>query len=354
MFQQRSRLEPITTGNSPPWQNVSENPGDSPTQGGAANGESVASPSQTQQEALWLDAYSQAVVGAAKRGGPSVVLVTGAGRSAGMGSGFIVASSGLTLTNAHVVQEQTRLTVTTDEGDVLPAKRLGIDHATDLALLQIAARDLPTLELGESQVLQPGQLVVALGNPLGFRATVTAGVVSALGRGMRAGDGRLIENVIQHTAPLNPGNSGGPLLDGRGAVVGVNTAIIAMAQGLGFAVPSSTARWVLDELLAYGQVRRLTLGISVGMVEIPRKLMRRQDLLADTALAVLGVQTGSAAEVAGVRPDDWLIAAGGRFLTGPDDLHRILATLPPAQPLPLEILRGDEVLQLSVYPRLPR
>ena len=166
------------------------------------------------------------------------------------------------MTNSHVAHGRRKLRTVTPEGDTLDAELVGDDPATDLALLRLAARDLPFAELGDSESLQVGQLVIAMGNPLGFQSTVSTGVISALGRAMRGEEGRLIENIIQHTAPLNPGNSGGPLLDSRGRVIGVNTAIVAMAQGLGFAVPGKIVQWVLGELLSHGRVRRLSLGIT--------------------------------------------------------------------------------------------
>ncbi|MCU0876893.1 MAG: trypsin-like peptidase domain-containing protein [Pirellulaceae bacterium] len=189
-----------------------------------------------------LDAYSQAVIGVVRQVGPAVISVTGRPeeRPQGLGSGFLISADGLAITNSHVVHGRRRLRTETQDGDLLEAEVVGDDPATDLALLKLAARDLPTVELGDSAALQAGQLVIALGHPLGFHSTVSTGVVSALGRAMRSQQGRLIESVVQHTAPLNPGNSGGPLLDSRGRVVGINTAIIALAQGIGFAVPANT------------------------------------------------------------------------------------------------------------------
>src|SRR5205085_2450604 len=191
----------------------------------------------------------------------------------------------------------------------------------------LASRELPYTELGDSDALQVGQLVIAVGNPFGFHSTVSTGVVSAVGRTMRNQEGRLIENIVQHTAPLNPGNSGGPLVDSRGRVVGINTAIIAMAQGLGFAVPATTARWVVGELIAHGRVRRLSLGITAAVVDLPRKLVRDLDLLADQAVAVVETLPGGAAAVAGLQAGDFIVSAGGRIIAGTDDLHRVLAAV---------------------------
>ena len=176
----------------------------------------------------------------------------------------------------------------------------------------MAARDLPFAELGDSESLQVGQLVIAMGNPLGFQSTVSTGVISALGRAMRGREGRLIENIIQHTAPLNPGNSGGPLLDSRGRVMGVNTAIVAMAQGLGFAVPAKIAQWVVSELIAHGRVRRLSLGIIATVAALPRRLVREHDLLSDQAVEIVEVAPGGPAEAAGLRSGDLMVAVNGR------------------------------------------
>ena len=190
---------------------------------------------------------------------------------------------------------------TTEEGDGLDAELIGDDPATDLALIRLAARDLPHAELGDSDELQVGQLVIAMGNPFGFRSTVSTGVVCAIGRAMRSEQGRLIENIVQHTAPLNPGNSGGPLVDSRGRVVGINTAIIAMAQGLGFAVPATTARWVVGELMTHGRVQRLSLGIVAAVVALPRRLVRELDLLADQAVEVVETARGRSGSASGRR-----------------------------------------------------
>src|SRR5439155_787748 len=217
-----------------------------------ANDESTPQPkeaksrAEVQRDAELLDAYSQAVIGVVGRVGPAVISVAPhpTDRQSGQGSGFLITPDGFALTNSHVARGRPRLRATTEEGDALDARLIGDDPSTDLALIRLAARDLPHAELGDSDTLQVGQLVIAMGNPFGFRSTVSTGVVSATGRAMRSEEGRLIENIVQHTAPLNPGNSGGPLVDSRGRVVGINTAIIATAQGLGFAIPASTARWV--------------------------------------------------------------------------------------------------------------
>jgi S1-C subfamily serine protease len=304
------------------------------------------------RDAELLDAYSQAVIGVVGRVGPAVISVSGhVGDPPGMGSGFVIAPDGFAVTNSHVVRGRNRLKATTEEGDTLDATLIGDDPATDLALLRIAARDLPHSELSESDSLQVGQLVIAVGNPFGFRSTVSTGVVSAVGRAMRSEQGRLIENIVQHTAPLNPGNSGGPLVDSRGRVVGINTAIIAMAQGLGFAVPATTARWVIGELLAHGRVRRLSLGITVTVAPIPRRLARELDLLSDQAVEIVETLPRGPAAQAGIQAGDWIVAAGGRIVAGADDLHRVLATLKDEREVGLSIVRGERLIELAVTPR---
>lgn len=302
------------------------------------------------READVLDAYSQAVVQVVQQVGPAVLTVTSETEQ-GTGSGFLITPDGFALTNNHVVQGQRNLKVTTEDGDKLSADLIGKDPATDLALLRVAARDLPHTELGDSELLVAGQLVIAVGNPFGFRSTVSTGVVSALGRSMRSQAGRLIENIIQHTAPLNPGNSGGPLVDSRGRVIGVNTAIIAYAQGLGFAVPGNTARWVVSELLSQGHVRRLSLGIRVSAALVPRWLSRNLDLLSDHAVEIVEVIPQEPAARAGMLAGDVIVTAAGRVIAGMDDLHRVLASVPPGQGVTLEVIRDQQLREVSVEPK---
>jgi len=308
---------------------------------------------KVQRDTDLLDAYSQAVIAVVGRVGPAVVSIGShpTEQQPGQGSGFIIAPDGFALTNSHVARGRQRLRATTEEGDALEARLIGDDPATDLALVRLAARDLPHAELGDSDELQVGQLVIAMGNPFGFRSTVSTGVVSATGRAMRSEQGRLIENIVQHTAPLNPGNSGGPLVDSKSRVVGINTAIIAMAQGLGFAVPSSTARWVVGELLSHGRVRRLSLGVSVTIAPIPRRVARNLDLLADQAVEVAEVLKGSSAAAAGLTAGDWIVGAGQRIIAGADDLHRFLAGLKQEQAVELQIVRDERLLHITVTPR---
>jgi S1-C subfamily serine protease len=307
-------------------------------------------PSIPASDADLLDAYSRAVIGVVEKVGPAVVCIeSGRGsRGAGQGSGFLITPDGFALTNSHVVHGGGRLAAVTEEGDRLAADLVGDDPATDLAVVRVAARDLPHTELGDSDALRVGQLVIAVGNPLGFHSTVSTGVVSAVGRAMRGGDGRLIENIVQHTAPLNPGNSGGPLVDSRGQVVGINTAIIALAQGLGFAVPATTARWVVGELLAHGRVRRRQLGISATVVALPRMLIRELDLLSTQGVQVMEVSAGSPAASAGIQAGDIIVSAAGRVVTGVDDIHRVLSLSVNHQTLVLTIVRGERLVERTV------
>lgn len=297
-----------------------------------------------------LDAYSQAVIAVVETVSPAVISVTGRDedRSAGLGSGFLISADGYAITNSHVVAGRERLLAETAEADRVAAQVVGDDPATDLALLRLAARDLPCARLGDSDALRVGQLVIAMGSPLGLYATVSTGVVSAVGRSMRGQDGRLIENVVQHAAPINPGNSGGPLVDSRGMVVGVNTAIIAFAQGLGFAVPSGTARWVAGEFLAHGRVRRRMLGISAAVRRLPGHLLRELDLLADQAVEVREVLPGSVAAQGGLRPGDWIVALNDRVVAGIDDLHRLLARVPAGAPVELSVVRSGRRQTLAM------
>jgi S1-C subfamily serine protease len=297
-----------------------------------------------------LDAYSRAVISVVDGLGPAVICIEGprSETRGGQGSGVLLTPDGYALTNSHVASGRKRLTAVTEDGDRLDAELVGDDPHSDLALVRLAARDLPYAELGDSDALRVGQLVIAMGNPLGFRSTVSTGVVSATGRSMRGVGGRLIENIVQHTAPLNPGNSGGPLVDTRGRVVGINTAIIAMAQGLGFAVPSNTARWVVGELLTHGQVRRRWLGITGTSTALPRVLVRELDLVADEAIEVLDVAAESPAARAGLKPGDAIVTAAGRVTTNVDELTRVIGLAPIGEPLVLEVLRDGRVIELSV------
>lgn len=320
--------------------------------GGAAGPSQSPGAASSPADADLLDAYSRAVIGVVQKVGPAVVSLAGRDGSGGMGSGFVLTPDGYLLTNSHVVRGRTQMMVSTQEGDTLLADVIGDDPSTDLAIVRAAARELPYAELGNSDGLQVGQLVIAMGSPFGFQATVSTGVVSAVGRAMRGEQGRLIENVVQHTAPLNPGNSGGPLVDSRGRVVGINTAIIAMAQGLGFAVPAATAHWIVSELLSHGKVRRLSLGISGSAVPLPRALARSLDLLADMAVEVVSTAPGGPAARAGVQAGDLIVLASGRIVTGIDDLHRLLSGFKAPRSIPLSIVRAGRLIDVTVEPAL--
>lgn len=301
-------------------------------------------------DAALLDAYSQAVIHVVETVSPAVISVSArdANGRGGGGSGFIVTPDGYAITNSHVVDNRPKLEAETAEGDRLRAEIVGDDPATDLAVVRLAASGLPYAQLGDSDALRVGQLVIAMGSPFGFQSTVSTGVVSALGRSMRARDGRLIDSIVQHAAPINPGNSGGPLVDSRGLVVGINTAIIAMAQGLGFAIPSNTAEWVLQEILAHGAVRRRQLGIVANVTRLPRAIVRELDLLADQGVEVREVAPRSMADLAGIRPDDVIIALADRLVTSIDDLHRLLMTVPADHGFELTIIRGERQQTLHV------
>ena len=297
-----------------------------------------------------LDAYSQAVIRVVENVSPAVISVMGrrAERPAGSGSGFLITPDGYAVTNSHVVAGRSRLVAETREGDRIDAEVVGDDPATDVALLRLGSGDLPFADLGDSDALRVGQLVIAMGSPLGLGLTVSTGVVGALGRSMRSRDGRLIENIVQHAAPINPGNSGGPLVDSRGRVVGVNTAIIPFAQGIGFAVPSKTAQWVTMEILGHGKVRRRQLGITATVASLPRVLVRELDLLSDRAVQVMDVLPGSAAARAGLRSGDLIAAINGRIVASVDDVHRLLALFPLADRLEMTVIRDERKMELEM------
>src|SRR5271157_2072017 len=266
------------------------------------------------QDVELLDAYSRAVITVVDAVGPAVVGILvksaqagGKPGQAGSGSGVILTPDGYILTNDHVVRGSKSLTATLRDGTSLDAELIGADPATDLALIRAGGSALPYASMGDSSALHVGQLVIAIGNPFGFQSTVSTGVVSALGRALRSADGRLIENIIQHTAPLNPGNSGGPLVDSRGHVVGINTAIIAMAQGIGFAIPSNTANLVVSQLIIQGRVRRGHLGLVGGIRRLDRRLVRLHNLAHEYAVEIIRVYADGPAGLAGMREGDLII-----------------------------------------------
>ena len=299
-----------------------------------------------------LDPYSEAVMHAVDVASPSVVGIdveTAAGRS-GAGSGFIITPDGFALTNSHVVHGAKTIKVATLEGKRYDAQLIGDDPATDLAVIRIAANDLIHATMGDSSVIRPGQLVVALGNPYGLQTTVTAGVVSALGRSLRSQSGHLIENVIQTDAALNPGNSGGPLVDTRGYVIGVNTAIIAWAQGICFATAINTAKHVSSMLMRDGRVRRGYLGVAGADLRLPRYLVRILELEDPRGVVVHSIEKHSPAAKSGVHEGDVIIAIAEQRTAGIDALHRILTEVPLGEAMPLDILRKNERVRLRITP----
>ena len=305
-------------------------------------------------EAELLDAYSNAVIGVADTVGPAVVRVEtrgAAGRSGGVGSGVVIAPDGLVLTNSHVVQGAKEVRLADAEGRVMDARTLGEDPDTDLVLLRAgSARELPHASLGDSKTLKRGQLVIAIGNPLGFESTVTAGVVSALGRSLRARTGRLIEDVIQTDAALNPGNSGGPLVTSRGEVIGINTAVIMGAQGICFAVASNTAQFVLSELIQHGRVRRGYIGVSGQTAAVPRRHARAADIENGSGAMIAALEPNGPAALAGLMSLDIIVRADGAPVTGVDDLIRLLNAERIGKRVAIDVLRRGALRSFDVTP----
>jgi S1-C subfamily serine protease len=337
------------------------------------SGEAAAIPagdSGTGDDWARLDAYSRAVTSAVEKVSPSVVNIEvhqsvisrrrGEPRERrGGGSGFIFTPDGLILTNSHVVHDASRIEVTLGDGRRFPARAIGDDPATDLAVIQIDAPagngpGLVAAALGDSQALRVGQLVIAIGNPYGFQSTVTAGVVSALGRSLRSYSGRLIEDVVQTDASLNPGNSGGPLVASDGRVVGVNTATILPAQGICFAIGINTAKFVASRLLRDGRIRRGYIGVTAQTVPLHRRLVRYYDLAREAGAVVLSVEDGSPAARAGLREGDVLVTLDGHPVAGVDDLHRLLTDVPAGTRSELSVIRGSQRLTVGIVPEEAR
>jgi S1-C subfamily serine protease len=301
-----------------------------------------------------LDAYSTAVTRAVERVSPAVVKidVEKDGRG-GSGSGFVFTPDGLIMTNSHVVHDAKSLRLTFADGHTASATLVGDDPDTDTAVLRADTVLLSPAVLGKSQSLKVGQLAIAVGNPYGFQFTVTAGVISALGRSMRASSGRMIDEIIQTDAALNPGNSGGPLINSHGQVIGINTATILPAQGICFAIGIDTAKFVASQLLQHGRVRRSWIGIAGQNVPIPRRLVYEYKLPVDTAILVNEVYAGSPAAQAGLLAGDIIVAFNAKDIGGIDQLHRLLTVDVANRPTALTILRGVELRKLSITP-LPK
>ncbi len=306
-------------------------------------------PDPREQEAL--DAYSRVVVRVAETLRPAVVnLRAGIGRRQGSGSGVLFTPDGFLLTNHHVVAGSERVRVRLGDGRALPGRVVGNDPWTDVAVVQAEGDSLPHAVLGNSASLRVGQLVVAIGSPLGFESTVTAGVISALGRTLRSITGHLVDNVIQTDAALNPGNSGGPLADSRGHVVGINTAVIQPAQGICFAIPIDMAKHILPILMQHGRVTRGYLGLHGRSVPLPRALARRFNLTQESGVEVVAVEEGGPADQAGIEEEDVLVALGDQPATSVDDLHKQLLQLPVGVPTTVTLLRGERRLERMVLP----
>jgi S1-C subfamily serine protease len=321
-----------------------------------------AAPAQPAADADLLDAYSAAVVNAAQRVSPAVVnievrLKAAPGRHpgrpggpGGSGSGFIFTPDGFILTNSHVVHGADEISVTLSDGRPFPAKLVGDDPDTDLAVLDIDAHGLPCIQFGDSSTIQVGQLVVAIGNPYGFQYTVTAGVVSNLARSFRSRTGRLIDNIIQTDAALNPGNSGGPLVNARGEVIGVNTAIISGAQGICFAIPGATAQFVASRLIRDGKIRRSSIGVAGQDVPLHRRVVRFYKLAEETGVMVVGVEAGSPAAVAGLLEGDVIVEADGQPVRHIDDLHKLRTEERVGVPVRFTVIRRTEKVDVVVTP----
>jgi S1-C subfamily serine protease len=310
-------------------------------------------------DAALLDEYSRTVVGAANRVGPAVVNIDikqrlesqrGPREVGGSGSGFVIAPDGFILTNSHVVHGADQIAVSLPDGREYPAQLVGDDPDTDLAVIRIDAPHLAHVRLANSENLRVGQVVIAIGNPLGFQASVTAGVISALGRSMHAQSGRLIDNIIQTDAALNPGNSGGPLVNSAGEVIGVNTAMIRPAQGICFAIASNTAKFVAGWLIKEGKIRRSYIGVAGQNVPIHRRIVRFYNLPLETGVLVVSVEKGSPAEKTGLREGDVIVAFNAKSIGSIHDLHKMLMGEQIDVQSEIAIVRHTEKLALAITP----
>lgn len=327
-----------------------------PPQAGAGE-----TPGAELRDGVLLDAYSRAIVDVVERVGPAVALINvrkqvrdraGRGRdAAGNGSGFAFTPDGYLLTNSHVVSGASALRVVFADGREYDADLIGDDPDTDLAVIRVGASDLPVATLGQSRTLRVGQLAVAIGNPLGFQNTVTTGVISALGRTLRSQNGRAMDDVIQTDAALNPGNSGGPLCNSAGDVIGVNTAMIPAAQAICFATGIDTARWVVGQLLTHGRVRRASIGVGGATAPVARRLQRAFDTDQPTGVRVMEARAGSPARLAGIEDGDLIIGFDGVAVTGIDTLQRLLDSSRIGRLCVLRVIRRGRLLHLTLTPR---
>jgi S1-C subfamily serine protease len=324
---------------------------------GAGKGADIGSVRAANTDGQLLDAYSAAVAGAAEKVSPAVANIRvyhgrqgDSARQAGGGSGFLFTPDGFILTNSHVVHGASKIVVTLLDGRRFDADLIGSDPDTDLAVIRIGAAGLAAVELGDSRAVRVGQIAIAIGSPYGFEYTVTAGVVSALGRSLRSVSGRLIDDVIQTDAALNPGNSGGPLANSRGEVIGINTATILPAQGLCFALAANTARYIAGRLLKDGKISRGYIGLAGQNIVLPRRLARFYQLKPDTAVLVASLEPGGPAEKAGLREQDLIVAWDGRAIAGIEDLQRALSEAAPGASTKVTVIRGTEKIELQVVP----
>lgn len=329
----------------------------------APEGRRILDTTPTPDEQL-LDAYSQAVINVVEKVSPAVVNIDVQQRVrnrrsnnprssqevSGNGSGFIFTRDGYILTNSHVVHQATKLEVALSDGRRFPAEMVGEDPDTDLAVIRINAPNLVAARLGDSQSLRAGQLAIAIGNPYGFQYTVTTGVVSALGRSFRSRSGRLIDNVIQTDAALNPGNSGGPLVASNGEVIGVNTAVILSAQGICFAIPINTAKMIVGSLIKHGKYQRSYIGVGGQNVDLPRRLTRFYDLAVESGVLVISIENDSPAQKAGLVIGDVIVGMGNQPIANIDDLHKVLTDKQVGVRSPLTVLRRTEKLTLFIIP----
>lgn len=313
-------------------------------------------PSLPTEDAPLLDAYSNAVIYAAEKVSPAVVNIEvrqdsgdGQTRRGGSGSGFLITPDGLIVTNSHVVHEARSLRATMSDGHHAAADLVGDDPDSDLAVIRMNSSGLPHVQFAETP-LRVGQLAIAVGNPLGFQTSVTAGVVSALGRSLRARSGRLMDDIVQTDAALNPGNSGGPLVNSRGEVIGVNTAMILPAQGICFAIAAGTAKHVVTQLVAFGKVRRSFIGVAGQNVVLPQRLVRELDLFQTSAILVMSVETNGPAKHAGLAEGDLIVGLDGRIITSIDDLHKQLTQARVGVECQLQIVRDERRMEVNITP----